>query len=274
MNVDDNVFPKIILSEAAAPASPSAGQFKLYVDSSDHLLKYKNSAGTVVTLGQGIADTGTISTYVDLADQGSDPSSPSAGKHRLYAKAGGLYDKDSSGTVVGAFGAGGGGGAALSTLGYNTAGGSFEVATTNRWYCKSVSSSGNGVLLSIGAYIKAGTSNGQIALNVAVFEDNSGAPGKVIAYNHNITNNELLTEATLGSTLPRWVEMPIGAPTTAATFWIAANLAAGGGGEIAYDTGTDQYFTTGGGWVADPGGGLYALTVSSRKYSIRATFLV
>ena len=105
----DNVFPKVIISEAAAPGSPSSGQFKLYVDSSDHLLKYKNSSGTVVTLGQGIADTGTISTYVDVADQGSDPSSPSAGKHRFYAKSGGLYVKDSSGTVVGALGAGGGG---------------------------------------------------------------------------------------------------------------------------------------------------------------------
>ncbi len=51
----DNVFPKVIISEAAAPASPSAGQFKLYVDSSDHILKYKNSSGTVVPLGTGVA---------------------------------------------------------------------------------------------------------------------------------------------------------------------------------------------------------------------------
>ena len=109
----DNVFPKVIISEAAAPASPSAGQFKLYVDSSDHILKYKNSAGAVVPLGQGIQDTGTLSTYLDVADQGSDPASPSAGNHRFYAKSGGLYVKDSGGTVVGALGAGGGGSGAL-----------------------------------------------------------------------------------------------------------------------------------------------------------------
>lgn len=54
--VDDNAFPKVILAEGSAPASPSAGQFKLYVDSSDHLLKYKNSAGVVTTLGAGLTD--------------------------------------------------------------------------------------------------------------------------------------------------------------------------------------------------------------------------
>lgn len=52
----DNIFPKIIVAEAAAPASPSAGDFKLFVDSSDHLLKMKNSAGVVTTFGTGLTD--------------------------------------------------------------------------------------------------------------------------------------------------------------------------------------------------------------------------
>ncbi len=45
----DNIFPKVILVEGSAPSSPSASDFKLYVDSSDHLLKIKNSAGTVTS---------------------------------------------------------------------------------------------------------------------------------------------------------------------------------------------------------------------------------
>ena len=49
----DNIWPKIIVSEAAAPAAPAAGQFKLYFDSADHLLKWKNSAGTVTTIATG-----------------------------------------------------------------------------------------------------------------------------------------------------------------------------------------------------------------------------
>ena len=52
----DNIFPKVILVEGAAPSSPSASDFKLYVDSADHLLKMKNSAGTVTTFGTGLSD--------------------------------------------------------------------------------------------------------------------------------------------------------------------------------------------------------------------------
>lgn len=52
----DNVFPKVIIAEGAAPASPAAGDFKLFVDSADHLFKMKNSAGTVTTFGAGFSD--------------------------------------------------------------------------------------------------------------------------------------------------------------------------------------------------------------------------
>lgn len=53
----DNVFPKVTFVEGSAPSSPAASDFHLYFDSSDHLLKWKNSAGTVfpVTTG-GLAD--------------------------------------------------------------------------------------------------------------------------------------------------------------------------------------------------------------------------
>jgi len=46
----DNVYPKLIVSEGTAPASPAAGQQKLFVDSADHKLKRKDSAGTVTTV--------------------------------------------------------------------------------------------------------------------------------------------------------------------------------------------------------------------------------
>jgi len=90
----DNVFPKVTFVEGAAPASPSASDFHLYFDSSDHLLKWKNSAGTVfpVTTG-GFSDpmttrgdvivrnasnvtarlaVGSANTY--LGSDGTDPS--------------------------------------------------------------------------------------------------------------------------------------------------------------------------------------------------------
>lgn len=108
--VDDNAFPKVILAEGSAPASPSAGQFKLYVDSADHLLKYKNSSGTVVTLGAGIADQGTVSNYIDYTEVAA-PSTPSSSNVRLYAKSDGLlYSKDDAGTETLVSGGSGGGG--------------------------------------------------------------------------------------------------------------------------------------------------------------------
>jgi hypothetical protein len=46
----DNKFPKVIITEGSAPSSPSAGDQKVYIDSSSHHLSRKNSSGTVVDL--------------------------------------------------------------------------------------------------------------------------------------------------------------------------------------------------------------------------------
>lgn len=56
----NNIFPKVTLVEGAAPSSPAATNFSLYFDSSDHLLKWKNSAGTVTT----VASSGGNQTFV------------------------------------------------------------------------------------------------------------------------------------------------------------------------------------------------------------------
>src|SRR5436190_2803802 len=69
----DNIFAKLILVEGSAPSSPSASDFKLYFDSSDHLFKSKNSAGTVTTYGAGgvLAGTGTNITAGDYTSKSS-----------------------------------------------------------------------------------------------------------------------------------------------------------------------------------------------------------
>lgn len=64
----ENVFPKLIVSEQTTPASPSAGQQKLFIDSADHKLKRVNSAGTVTTV-EGAA--GSLATD-PLADAKGD----------------------------------------------------------------------------------------------------------------------------------------------------------------------------------------------------------
>ena len=52
----DNEFPSLLVKEGTAPSSPAAGDQRLFIDSSDHLLKYKNSSGTVSSVGGGLTD--------------------------------------------------------------------------------------------------------------------------------------------------------------------------------------------------------------------------
>lgn len=63
----DNVFPKVTFVEGAAPSSPAATNFKLYFDSADHLLKWKNSAGTVTTIATGTPATVATDPIWDAA---------------------------------------------------------------------------------------------------------------------------------------------------------------------------------------------------------------
>lgn len=72
--------------------------------STDHDSRYPLKTG-------GTLAHPTMSDYEDFTDQSSDPSSPAAGTHRVYSKSGGIFVKNSAGTVIGALGAGGGGGA-------------------------------------------------------------------------------------------------------------------------------------------------------------------
>jgi hypothetical protein len=55
----DNLFPKVIIVEGSAPSSPSAGDQTLFIDSSDHKLKRKNSSGTVTSI-ETAAGSGTL----------------------------------------------------------------------------------------------------------------------------------------------------------------------------------------------------------------------
>ena len=55
INLSDNVFPKVDLSEQAEPATPSAGTARLFLDTSDGILKWKGDDGSVYEIGQAPA---------------------------------------------------------------------------------------------------------------------------------------------------------------------------------------------------------------------------
>lgn len=46
----DNAYPSLLVVETAAPASPAAGKQRLFIDPADHVLKRKDSAGTVTSV--------------------------------------------------------------------------------------------------------------------------------------------------------------------------------------------------------------------------------
>lgn len=72
----DNISPYISFVEGSAPSSPAATNFRLYYDSSDHLLKWKNSAGTVTTIATGTPLTNPMTTTGDMiySSSGSTPA--------------------------------------------------------------------------------------------------------------------------------------------------------------------------------------------------------
>ena len=111
----DNEYPSLLIKEGAAPSSPAAGDQRLFIDSADHLLKRKNSGGTVTAVGGGLADQG-LATYLDF-DGAAAPADPTGDHARIYAKTDGrIYSRDSGGVEYGPFDAGGG--AAAPTLYY------------------------------------------------------------------------------------------------------------------------------------------------------------
>lgn len=46
----DNPFPSLLIVEGTAPASPSAGRQRVFIDSADNRLKRKNSSGVVTCI--------------------------------------------------------------------------------------------------------------------------------------------------------------------------------------------------------------------------------
>lgn len=58
----DNVFPKVIMSEGASPATPSSGQVKVYAKS-DGLVYSKDDAGVETLMSSGVGGLGTWTDY-------------------------------------------------------------------------------------------------------------------------------------------------------------------------------------------------------------------
>jgi hypothetical protein len=98
----DNPYPKILVVEGSAPASPAAGRQALFIDSADHHWKRKNSGGTVTDLEAGgggsaitVDDEGTplatAATTLDFVGAGVTASGTGATKTITIPGGGGTF---------------------------------------------------------------------------------------------------------------------------------------------------------------------------------------
>lgn len=139
----DNLFPKVILNEAATDGSdftnPSADYRVLFLGE-DGSLHLKDSAGSVTTVGGGIADQGAF-TYLD-ATEAAAPGTPASGKVRIYAKSDGrIYSKDDTGTEYGPFDEAGAGSTPLlyvDSIALHADGDDFTSTSLSGWTVNSI----------------------------------------------------------------------------------------------------------------------------------------
>jgi hypothetical protein len=172
---------------------------------------------------------------------------------------------------------GGGGGGTHSYLGRSGTAGTMTALTTSRVVAKKVTTPGEGIFISIGAYLDNGGGNDAVgSFYVAMFDDSSGTPNNLIAYGAKVTADSVLLDDTAGAggnTTARWFHCPIGLYVpSAGDYWIAITA---GDGElrIAIDSGTgaDRHYTASGTWFED--WGFHSPTTTSDDYAIRASFL-
>ncbi len=146
-----------------------------------------------------------------------------------------------------------------------------------RTYCKQVTLSADGTLIGIGIYVRPAIDNIG-AIGVMVMADNSGEPGVLVAANSVPYQSPSIATGTIylsnSSSMPgagRWLHLPIGASLAAGTYWIAF-VSDVDRFDIAYDSGSDHYFT-GQYLMSGAYPSAWAITTGSRSYSIRASVI-
>lgn len=245
-------------TNGSRPAAGSPG--RLYYDTTNSQLQRDNgSSWDSVEGAGGLSDQGIV-TYLDFTTAAA-PSSPAAGKIRVYSKTGDhLAQKSSGGTET--LLDSGGGGVTQAYIGKNAVGASTEtVGSNSKAYAKSVTLANACVITSIGAHLSstAGTIG---PMSVGLYTDNSGVPQTVIGWGPWASGMDIRAAS-------RWVDLPLGVWVASGTYWIAVRLADTGGTVlpiIDYDTGGGDFtMVPGTNWIDWVGS-----TNSTRDYSIRA----
>jgi len=163
------------------------------------------------------------------------------------------------------------GGITRTHYGYDTIGGTSAGWSDGETVMKKITP-GAGWLAGLAVYVQGGADNVP-ALMPGIWSDSSGSPKYLIASgaNGDGANQFVLGLSSSGPWDARWMWMPIGMETAAATdYWIGAQKRSGTLSYF-YDSGSDRHFTAGGWWLADAG--RYTDTDSTHKFSLYAVVL-
>jgi hypothetical protein len=163
----------------------------------------------------------------------------------------------------------------VAQLGKNAIGGSTGAATNNRIYLKKITPSKDGLLTSIGIYVKLNSEGTNPAFRFMVWDDVSGDPRHLIGFSGVRDQDVLLDRINgAGGLDARWIHGPIGIEVTAGTsYWIGWGYASSGNFiDHYYDSGSgsDRYMTATTPWQD---AGWTTPTTTTDDYSIRATII-
>lgn len=258
----DNPFPSVLFAEHVDPANPSAGTQRLFVDT-DHLLKLRDSAGTVTTFGaSGMADP--MTTRGDIIVRNASNVTARLGR----GSASQVLTSD--GTDVAWATPSAGGGVTRTTLGTTTTGASFA----NRgMYIKKITLATAGLLSCIRVYAKGDGTNAAGVVPV-LYVDSSGSPTNIIsAASVTVAGNGV--RAVKLNTTARWMMFPVGAWLTAADYWIGILFDEGGtnGFQLAYSSGTGSDRTVVGGLAFAADSSVVSISTGTNDYSIHCDIL-
>lgn len=158
-------------------------------------------------------------------------------------------------------------------LGYDTVGASTETMVAWKHYTKKITLASAGLLASIHAYVNGLASQAE-NLRVGLWADNAGTPGNLIAFGGcqpGTTGLYLQNAAADGPA--RWVSCGFGRWLTAGDYWIGVMAGANSAIKLYYDgSGSDRIWTSTVDDLTD-GGTVFAITDSTRKFSLRADFM-
>lgn len=156
---------------------------------------------------------------------------------------------------------------------YNVAGATWETFTSLRVYCKSIVLAADSLVTSIDAYVRQSTDN-VFGLIASVLTDNAGAPGLLVATSGGgpTAGGLYMSQSASMPGTAHWLSLPIGAWLPAGTYWICVQNGSARV-DLAYDAGSDQIFTASVFAATSAYPSAWAITNSSRKYSLRASLL-